>query len=94
MTFEQFLMDMWQNEIIGTEDDVLDDHIPDAFDKWLGAVSVETIIKYGEEFGKFRETAMLDRIEKPLKECVNHDWECSCVSKALAIIESINIGEE
>jgi hypothetical protein len=51
-TFEDFLIDKHSEEIKGTEDDCLDDDLPDAFENWYGMQDAETIAEYAEEYGK------------------------------------------
>lgn len=49
-TFIEFLSNKYSNIIAGTENDVLDDDFPDAFDAWLEGVCQDALIKYADEY--------------------------------------------
>lgn len=50
--FEDYLMQCFADKIRFTEDDVLDDDFPDAFDAWLCDLDIEEWIKYGDNYKK------------------------------------------
>lgn len=46
-TFEDYLKEIHAKEYMGTDDDM-----PDAFDDWLGDLSVDDMLEYGTFYGK------------------------------------------
>lgn len=60
--FEQFLTNKWQEEVTCTENDCLDDDMPEAFNKWMCELDIEDFIKYGNEFAKYVNSELIDKI--------------------------------
>jgi hypothetical protein len=61
MTFERYLMEQWQKEVTGTEEDVLDDDISDAFDRWVEIMPNDDVMKHAEAFGHAMYLAGMDK---------------------------------
>lgn len=59
--FEDFLITIFTDSIKFTENDVLDDDFPDAFDNWLCNLDVGQWIEYGEKYGQFKENNHVTR---------------------------------
>ena len=47
MTFEQFLLEKYSEQYVGTDDCMVDD-----FSEWLEEVDLEDVIEYGDMFAK------------------------------------------
>lgn len=50
-TFEQFLQEIH----IKTFPQILDDDLPDAFDNWIGELTAEDWIEYGDFYGRLNK---------------------------------------
>jgi len=60
--FEDFLMEKHAEDYIGTDDDM-----PDAFNAWLGDVSVDDWVEYGDEFAKKINTKIFEQLQSIIK---------------------------
>jgi len=62
-TFEEFLMDKYADQHIGTKETLVD-----GFNDWLGELEVDDIIEYADEFNK----EMLKKQKEKIREKVKY----------------------
>lgn len=50
--FEAYLTNKWQEQVTCTENDCLDDDIPEVFNEWLCELNPDDFIKYANQYAK------------------------------------------
>lgn len=66
--FEKYLMDIWYEEIAFTENDCLDNDIPEFFSRWLCELQPDDLIKYANSY--VIELSIKNKLDKVYESAV------------------------